>query len=411
MSLRKLVFYFMLLFGLAFNACKSTRVTKEPEKPVTANPPIPKATEEKPKEAVKQKEMKIALLLPLYLKKNLEIDTSDTELNLEPQSLSGLSFYESALLAADSSEKAGMKIRLSVFDIGPDTSAKQSITLKYQALKDVDLAIINFPSYQANAVAATVSQLGIKAVIMQSNNSLVLKNNPHVVLATPSTMQQCRMMADYAADEFRYSNFVVLTRNQKRENELADIFKKQTDSLLEHKYKTESKAALLSEIDSATVANTLSPVKRTVFFLPSSDESYVSSVLETINLCGKRVYVIGLPTWENFESVQFGSMENIEPYIFSSTHIDYENAELMPFRKKFLETYKTDPLYSAYNAWELINFFAGLYKKYDHSFLDHLDENTSHTLNFIKREAGQGAENVSFSVFKIQDYQLVKVNK
>ncbi|MEO5572460.1 MAG: hypothetical protein ABIT08_12990 [Bacteroidia bacterium] len=385
-----------------------------PKKPVTVQPspkPVEEKTAEKPK-AVKQ--MSIALLIPLYLEQNFEIDTSTTEVDMEPRSLPALSFYEGAKLAVDSLTRTGSNIKLDVFDISPDSSAKHAIVLKYQSLKNYDLVFATFPSAQAGVAGDEAKQLGIKMVLTQSGNSAVLKDNSSVVLASPSTIMQCRLMADYITEQYHYANFMVMVRKIKKENDLGGVFKNETDSLLQHKFNSETKTTTVYYNDyiAPELLKFLSADKRNVLFLPSSDESYVASVLNAIDTLKQKITVVGLPTWENFETVQFGRFLNLEIYIFSSSYLDYDLAETKYFRKKYIDHYKTDPLFNAYQGFALTNYFSKLFNSYDNNFIDHIaDESLTTSFKFVRDEKGNGYENTFISILKYSDYRLLKVNK
>src|SRR6185436_4301002 len=125
--------------------------------------------------------------------------------------------------------------------------------------------------------------------------------------------------ADYIVEQYHYSNFIVLTRKIKKENDLAEVFKNETDSLLQNKFKQETKSTVANFTDSIaiTLLKFLSAEKRNILYLPSSDESYVSSVLNALDTLNQKITVVGLPTWENFETVWFSKMMNLEIYIFS----------------------------------------------------------------------------------------------
>jgi hypothetical protein len=405
-----------LLISIFIFSCKPKQVVQKevPKKPVTVQP-APKPVEEKPKEKIKtSKQMSIALLLPLYLQQNFEIDTSDTEVDMEPRSLPALSFYEGAKIAADSLARSGINIKLDVFDVAPDSSAKHAIIMKYQSLKNYDLVFATFPSAQATLAADEAKLLGIKMVLTQFGNAAALKNNSNLVLASPSTITQCRLMADYIVEQYHYSNFWVLSRKIKRENELAEVFKNETDSILQNKFGSETKTTTIYYSDSLpkVLLKYLSPEKRTILYLPSSDESYVSSVLNGLDTLNQQITVVGLPTWENFETVQFGKMLNLEIYIFSNSYLDYDDPGTKYFRKKFIDHYKNDPLFNAYQGFLLTNYFSNLFNSYDKNFMDHASDDTLNSpFKFVRAQNGNGHENISISVLKYSDYRLVKVNK
>ena len=286
--------------------------------------------------------------------------------------------------------------------------------MKYQALKNHDLLFASFPSSQAVAAAEQAKLLGLKMTLIQFGNTNLLKNNSNIVLASPSTITQCKLMADYILDQYHFSNFIVLTRNNKKENELADIFKKSTDSLLLNKFKTETKSILINYADSGqkAVLNHLSPEKRNIIYFPSSDESYVSSVLNGLDTLSQKITVVGVPPWENFETIQFSKMLNLEVYIFTGSFLDYDDSKIKSFRKIFIEQYNIDPLFNAYQGFALTGYFSKLFTEYDKNFMDYVsDDMMLSPFKFAREEKGHGYENASISVLKYGDYRLMKVNK
>ena len=65
-----------------------------------------------------------------------------------------------------------------------------------------------------------------------------------------------------------------------------------------------------------------------------------------------------MPTWENFESIDFSALTNLNVLYFSSTYFDVSNPTVNAFRKKFLSKYSTEPLNAAFQGFELVNYFA-----------------------------------------------------
>lgn len=407
----------VLFFSCIYYSCKTAApiARKETAKPVVIQPPSQPALVTKPKESLKEKkEFKIALLLPLYLNQNLEVDTSKTESDIELLSLPALSFYEGVLLAVDSLEKTGMKVKLSVFDITQDTSAKHFLVMNYQSLKTSDIIFASFPSTQVAVSAETASHLGLKLVLAQFGNTFLLKDNPNLVLASPSAITQCKLMADFTVDKFTDANFIVLSRKVKRENELANTFKEETERLLHSdKYKSQNNTILFDCSDtSQSIIKYLSPNKKNVLYFPSSDESFVSSVLAGFDTLNQNMVVIGLPTWENFESVQLNNLVNIEVYIFSTTYIDYDAPGVKLIRKNYISQYKSDPFPNAYQGYDLTYYFAELFKEHDINFIDHIaNDSLNSEFKFVRETEKSGFENVSFSVLKYEGYKLLKVNK
>ena len=208
----KKVFFIVKCLLLFLIACKTQQpevVRPKPTPPVVQTGPKA-APVEKPRLVPKlQKEFSIALLLPLYLQQNMELDTSDINPELDLRSLSALSFYEGALLAADSLTKSGIKVKINVYDISEDTSAKHFMLLNYRTLKNSDLIFASYPSTHISEAVDAAKSYGLNIVFTQFGNPLLLKDNPNIVFASPSTTTQCKLMTEFIVNNFSDANYIV----------------------------------------------------------------------------------------------------------------------------------------------------------------------------------------------------------
>jgi hypothetical protein len=151
--------------------------------------------------------------------------------------LPSLSFYEGALLAADSLSKSGINVKLSVFDVSENSSAKHFMLMNYRTLKNNDLIFAGFPSSNISEAAYTAKLYGLQIVFHAVWHFTGFKKQSQYCSCFAFHNNSMQAAAAFIVDKFFDSNFVVLTRHNKREKELAAIFETETDSLLEHKYK------------------------------------------------------------------------------------------------------------------------------------------------------------------------------
>ena len=115
------------------------------------------------------------------------------------------------------------------------------------------------------------------------------------------------------------------------------------------------------------------------------------------------VTIVGMPTWENFESIDFSALRNLNVLYFSSTYFDINNALVNTFRKKFLNKYNTEPLNSAFQGFELLNYFAK----------QMIGEKKSSEISvslipfqFSNDNSENGFENKIIHILQVKDYSL-----
>ncbi|MBW6537353.1 MAG: LysM peptidoglycan-binding domain-containing protein, partial [Mariniphaga sp.] len=120
-----------------------------------------------------------------------------------------LQFYEGVLLAVDSLKKAGMKIRLNVFDTqqNPDSIRKY---IYAESFLETDLIIGPvFPQVQ-NEVSAIASKNRIPMISPLSSQSRELTSNPYYYQVNPSREFLAAKTAELITEEYFNSNFVVV---------------------------------------------------------------------------------------------------------------------------------------------------------------------------------------------------------
>ena len=290
-------------------------------------------------------------MLPLSLDQQFNTDTAGNDLDVIPSTLSALNFYEGFLLAVDTAKGKNNPIHFSVYDTDRDSLALWKL-LNSEAVSKSDLTMtILSPSW--NTIATNISSIRhYELFLLQGNNSSCLNGNEQTFLTSASNNTQCRLMAAYLNETYPNTTSLIIYRdNNKKETELADLFYSVIDSLSNHS-STEKVNYTKGEFNS--LKSKLAKTKRNLLVIPSSDESYISSLLNKLSDLKEYNFVIaGLPTWEHFESIDPLQLEIFNTLIFNSGFIDYKNESVKIFRKHFIETYHADPLYSAFQAYDL----------------------------------------------------------
>jgi hypothetical protein len=361
-------------------------------------PPVVADTQPAPRKT----ELHFSLLLPLYLEDQFQEDTAGAEPSIDARSLQALHFYEGALLACEQLAEEGLSLGLSVTDIGNRADARKVLLLDYLSLRKSDLLIANFPPGECEPAAAEAARLGLRLALMQYGQAAMLPGRPGLALLSPPPFIQCRRMAAFLAWQAAGRKYYILTRNENRENELAENFRAVLDTALP------APPVMIDDFDALfprwlSVVDTL---EDNHLILPSSDESYVSSVLNRLDTLGVPMTVTGLPTWEQFETLRLGRFRHLRVNIFSSTWFD-EKTVLPDFRKRFLQRYRTDALLSAYQGYAFCLVAARLLSRGPDDFAAALPAAFAGSELFeFEAEPGDGAMNVRMKVLAYDDFEL-----
>jgi len=402
--------------SIALSGCKSTKDATQStaQKPATSTPPPkqePAPAEvktTKPEEVVKRR---FVMIMPFELEQNFVETTEEaTEPEVSSTSLNALNFYEGAMVAIDSLKSQKIEIKVNSFDTPADSVGVVRM-MTNSTVKDADIVFASFPNNLVSVAVGVAKSNNIKLVLTQAGSADHLQNNATVALALASTKTQCREMVDFMMGQVSDANIILVFRTVKREDELASVFR---EEILKLKGNNSFQDFNATKKEYTEIVGTLSQTKRNLIFLISSDEAFVSpvlSLLEEQNMFG--IKLCGLPTWLNFESIDFMNFKNLQVHLFDNNYIDVDQPEKSVFRKAFIGRFQTDPLPTAYNGFDLF-YHLGTSQKVIHPDLFNLMQTSfagcPRTYNFTNTNSG-AIENKSISVLQISDYKLERLNK
>lgn len=388
----------VLVFTL-LSGCSSSRKTSQMPPPA----PAPKPAEQPVKqpevvhEKLEKKEFRIGLMLPLNLEQQIQM-FDDTSGNAIPDynNLSNLQFVEGAQLAADSLKQLGINVNLNIAETPADSFALWRLWRQNNFVK-CDAVISSVPSSFIPAVTRLSANSKQTLILTQPSNTNFKSTNEHVFMLSPSTYTQCMVAAKEIATRFPDFKYVLLARDVKPDKDIAQIFK-------DHLPAKHLKQFISSSFIPDSVCKILKSEKA-VLIITSSAEAYVNTILNQVNACiEKPALAIGLPTWENFESIDFSVLKNLRIAFFTSTYLDYHAASTKSFRNSFINHYKTEPFISAFQGYEAI--------------MEYVKSNTGHgplksgylpTLNikYVTDAAHGIKENQGINLIEIKDYTLI----
>lgn len=405
-----LSFYFTIVFSLV--QCKPTKdiqnkavstVSKNDSNKTVQINPAKKDTTISSEPAV----LNIGFLMPFALSENLQTTEDDLQTEeLIPSSIAYLEFYEGAKMATDSLNPDAIKINLKIYDT-------------YDSL--TSLSIVNNPKVYSNSFIFASNPVQINALIKNAEKykspviwtqSSSIKSR-QLMLIQPNNQSMISSMANYLAKHYADAKITVLYRDTKKEKELGDWFAAQIDTAI---FKENGDSLKVMRINYSTaktngLLSKLSKTKKNLIVVTSSDEAFISPLVKMLNdtLDVYKIQLCGMPTWENFESVNFKELQQLQTLIFSNNYLDFSDAELINFRKAFIDKYATDPLYQAYQGFFLMKTIIKT---------KHLKEDWTNSLNnanfktdmfkFNSKNESFGYENTFINVLKFDQNTLIK---
>lgn len=277
------------------------------------------------------------------------IDTTDTYVNepLSKEVKENLEFIEGILFSAELLKSEGLKVHLFIID-----SESDSIKLLFKLKKNTgyNLIITNENGSMLKYISRFSSEREIKLFSCGINNIDIIKENKNAFSLNPSSGKQCEQMGNFSVKYFPNSVLLTIKTVSAKENERTELFKSgwsknHLKPIIEIDY-TKSGAN--------SVVESLDKNKINVVFISSSNEDMVSSLLSMFNnkIPEYNIKVIGLPTWQYFETIDQKILANCNVYLFSSGFIEFSNKEVFNFRKSFRDKYNIEPSDISYQGYD-----------------------------------------------------------
>lgn len=340
--------------------------------------------------AHEQRHVKVALMLPLYVKENklplseeeIPVDTLGVNVRNERWRLSSrtepfLQFYQGVLMAVDSLKRLGYTIELHVYDTERDPNTVQSLVGELNLLSP-DLII--GPVYP-NTYKAVAEQLGNRTIPMifplssRGGDSLRFPNFVQLNTSTASLVEE---MADWivangaqahliniipdggarAGDENRLTNLV---QNRLQENGMSDM--------------TNCQWRPQMHLDS--LRKIMRPGVENIILFPTINEAAASRTLPVLSALADqfRITVIGFPDWLKFTSIDEEVLFKLNVKMMTNSYVDYQGDVAKKFSAKHRNYFYSEPSNVANRAFDMVMCFIPL-----------VDAERGNTLNALREK-------------------------
>lgn len=354
---------------------------------------VPPMSNCRPNPLARSSQYRIGLMLPLYLPANdtinrirvrmdemlqdsalvermkngfvLPVDSfrlSD-EKQVYARSENFLHFYEGVLLAADSLQRAGMKLQLHVFDTNQSPSVIDSL-LQLNVFKELDLIIGPvFPELQ-QPVVDFANKYHIPLVSPLSTAGAFEQDSPNYFKVNSTKDYLIRKTAEYITEEYFDKNLIVLRMGEYKhlpEAELVNLCREklflsgmnnQTNQLLFHEYDLQAEGTWgLSRILRNDLEN--------VFIIPTSTEAQLSVAITNLNgLAAKYpITVVGLSSYQRFKSIQPEYFHHLKLNLLSPYFVDYSSPFVNRFIGKFRNNFAAEPNQFSFQGYDIAFYF------------------------------------------------------
>jgi len=301
--------------------------------------------------------IKLTYLLP-FNTDEIPFDTAgNVTKKLSEQTKIALDYYRGAMLALDTVQKGGVRLKAFVYDTQADTARVRALFNKPEVMQS---QLVVGPVY--NAQLQTAAPLARKnKVYLLSPFSTVndfVERNPYYILANSSLPTHCELLYDYAVEQHHPSRILMLYNNNQTDRQYAQYFinrEEQARNGIQLVSLTDS-----SEVPYDRVEEMLSDSGTNVIIVPSVTESFVSSIVRKLGpLTDKyKINLYGMPQWRDFRTVSPSTFDKLNTRITAAMWFDKSDPEIVRFTDRYTKRFGAAPSEYALEGYNQTLFFA-----------------------------------------------------
>lgn len=363
-------------------------------------------------------EYNIALLIPMQLELIDSIQVNNPILlktAIEYSSLDFIQFYEGALIAVDSLVRAGMNIKMHVYDADyGDNTYKVKKILGRSEFRKMDLIIGPFFAESFKLASDYANQHKVPIVNPLSRRSEMILDNEMVILLQPSLLAQYENLANYIKSKHATDNVILVRRNEEENKSFAIAF---IDKLKgSNGNSVFYKEVIYSKSGWTGISKELSITKSNLVIITTSDRAVLPAILRELaeRAESHNITIVGMPDWEELE-LEYNYLTKLNTHFCVPWFVNYFDFETKNFIADFRKRYAGEPELDKYAflGYDAVMFFASALRIHGKHFMECLEDyrnpGLSNDLHIIKTLGG-GYQNASATIFKYTDFTRVKLN-
>ena len=303
-------------------------------------------------------------------------------------SKSNMDFYSGALIAAREMGESGIDINMSVYDI-----ANGSYGATKSELESSDIIIGPVGADDITRIYSVAP--GIKALIspLDPKAEQLCETYGTMVHAPAPRMAQYEDIAQWVKEDLKPGDkVIVISEKEARKGDEGKILRAAIDSA-HIQYTPFSYSILEGRKIQEPLEAKMTAEGTNRIIIASESEAFVNDVVRNLNLTihNKFNVVLYAPAKiRTFETIEIENFHNTNLHASLTYYIDYDNAEVKQFIKKYRTLFNTEPTQFAFQGYDVAKYFLGLCAKYGDSWMQHAEDASMLQSTFDLQPSGNG---------------------
>ena len=303
-------------------------------------------------------------------------------------SRSNMDFYSGVLLAAREIGESGIDLDMSVYDIANGTygATKNELEASDIIIGPVAAADITRIYTVTQDIKALISPLDPKAAQLCGTYSTLIH-------APASRMSQYEDLAQWIKEDLVPGDrVIVISEKEARKGDEGKILRAAIDSAQIEYIPLAYSILEGRKIQEPLEAKMTSEGTNRVI-IASESEAFVNDAVRNLNLTihNKFDVVLYAPAKiRTFETIEIENFHNTNLHASLTYYIDYNDAEVKQFVKKYRALFNTEPTQFAFQGYDVAKYFIGLCAKYGDGWMQHVEDAEMLQSTFDIKPSGNG---------------------
>lgn len=317
-----------------------------------------------------KKNIRVGLFTSLYLDSAFDQSGQYKLQNSFPRmAISGLEFYEGAVMAIDSINHSGPKVSMEVFDIQSKTGSSAYL-LNNKKIDSLDIIIAQTGGSDYLELAQIAKEKNIPMVSATYPNDGGIRESPMVFIANPKINSHIQVIHNQLFKKWPDANVIWFKRIGSADEKIESQFREfNAASVYRNKFKT---VVLKHEFKMEDLVPLMDTTKTNVLIAGSLDDNFALQFARAIATYPKKglIQVIGMPGWDGMKEIQGKNYAGIPIYYTTSFNIPPGHTWAAKVDEKVKSITGVKPSISLLKGFELTYYFANVLSKFGEIRID-----------------------------------------